>query len=96
MRGESDPQDLRTGIVGPAIEDTLRECGFTNDGAAREMGYGDNQTSLRRWIEESENPQLLKLWKLGPKFRAKFLGRLLKHSGVPVKERTLYEIEDIA
>lgn len=79
--GEGDPQKVRTHCFGPAIERALKASGWTNDAAAREMGYGDNQTSLRRWIENSENPQFGRLWRLGERFRQEFVMELAIECG---------------
>lgn len=94
MRGETDPQKLRNQVIGTAIDRALRATGWTNDAAAREMDYGDNQTSLRRWIEGVENPNLLKLWKLGPDFRRALWLELAPECGVGVVVETVVRFND--
>ncbi len=58
---------------GRALVFALAKSGKSRDEAAREMGYGDNQTSIGRWCDGEENIQLGKLALLGDEFMRWFL-----------------------
>lgn len=69
MRHE-DPHTLRKKfaddewklVIGGAIERALELAGMQKGQAAFEMGYGENQAPLSRWIAGTESPQFARLW----------------------------------
>lgn len=90
MRGESVPDSLRIDenkrAIGRAIDEALAATGIKKDSAARDMGYGENQTSLGEWIAGRETPQFAKLRLLGDAFWQELAVRLLALSaGVEVR-----------
>jgi hypothetical protein len=66
MRGEglrkklADPQIRHA--LGRAIERALQLADMTKSQASQEMGYGENQAPISRWISGVENPQFDKLF----------------------------------
>lgn len=50
--------------IGRAIEQALGLAGMQKGEAAAEMGYGDNQAPLSRWIAGTETPQFAKLFSI--------------------------------
>jgi transcriptional regulator with XRE-family HTH domain len=59
-------------LMGQAIEEAIQEAKLEKKDAADRMGYQD-QSALSRWIAGIENPQLHKLWGLGPVFQKAFV-----------------------
>lgn len=55
--------------IGRAIERAVAMAGLTKQQAAAEMGYGENQAPLSRWISGTETPQFSKLWSV-PQLRS--------------------------
>lgn len=64
---ESD--DAMKRALGRAIERALQIAGMTKGEAAHEMGYGENQAPISRWIAGSETPQFCRLFAV-PALRA--------------------------
>lgn len=69
MTGESlrkklaEPSDDAARVaLGSAIERALQLAGMTKVQAAQEMGYGENQAPVSRWIAGIETPQFAKLF----------------------------------
>jgi hypothetical protein len=73
MQGEALRKPLAEGAfkaaIGRAIERALKASDITKQAAAYDMGYGDNQSPVTRWISGAETPQFAKLWTLGDRFR---------------------------
>lgn len=60
-------------IVGRIIERARSSAGITKQQASIVMGYGENQKPIGNWEAGIENPNMARLWMLGPLFRRGFL-----------------------
>ena len=62
--------------IGRAIELALADAEITKQEAAAQLGYGENQSSISRWISGVENPPFPKLWALGARFQQALVKRM--------------------
>jgi transcriptional regulator with XRE-family HTH domain len=64
MTGESLRKKLAGPTFGAVIARALQIKGWTQLRLAQELGYGDNQAPVSRWIAGTEAPPIERLWDL--------------------------------
>jgi hypothetical protein len=96
IRGEGLP--LKVGmndfkaLIGGAIERALEKSGISRKTASFVMGYGEDQSSIRKWIEGKETPQFARLWLLGETFQQALVVSLASIAGADVEIRRVVTI----